>query len=176
MYGSSSGRTEQQCISFCIEIKMKRCFRHSSRSPRHIRSHLKPYSCAETKRHAECCFAGTASGCLQRRPRRNYTTASGTLDGFSVKEYLTSAEKMSVFKTNNIRYYEIRPVTRFFLLMMRPAGNCRALCFKIAVVNAMDMNKLIAEYEADLVPLRRRIEQLKLQESACHAVGEHLRA
>ena len=60
--------------------------------------------------------------------------------------------------------------------MMRPAGNCRALRFKIAEVNAMDMNKLIAEYEADLVPLRRRIEQLKLQESACHAVGEHLRA
>ena len=60
--------------------------------------------------------------------------------------------------------------------MMRPAGNCRALRFKIAVVNAMDMNKLIAEYEADLVPLRRRIEQLKLQESAYHAVGEHLRA
>lgn len=40
----------------------------------------------------------------------------------------------------------------------------------------MDVQRMTAEYEDGLARVRLKIQKLKLQESACHACGEHLAA
>lgn len=52
----------------------------------------------------------------------------------------------------------------------------RMLFFTVKGGDAVDVQRMTAEYEDGLARVRLKIQKLKLQEAACHTCGEHLAA